>query len=935
MLLIFVLAVLLSVSVLQTRADTGRLFTPDRLSSGLITCICQDRYGFVWVGTEYGLNKFDGYRYTTYFHSRRDSATLTDNEVSSLFVDSRGRLWVGCSRGLVSYDYEHDHFRRYAFPEGLKPRVNSMAEAPDGRMLIGTAGYGLYSVRADGHIDYESRLNSRHEDHFYSRMHIDRQGYLWRSSHLPTLTRYALKAGQHGASRDFQSVCGMPMRFIEYGADRLLIVCTNGIMTYDYRTGLMRRADADLSALDSNGSIEDAMLDRQGNLYIATSGSGLLRLPAESRRLERVANTDSRIDLSTANVVDVMEDRAGNLWVACYNKGLLLLSRRRQPFHTWSLSDQHYVTGGGVAAMAAADAGGTWCTVQNSGVYRLDSTGRVTAHPSSPTGTRLIFRSRDGHYWLTTENVLYRYDPLSGRATPELTLNGRGLNCMAEGPDGRLFICSFGMGLYVWQPATRQGKLLSMRQTGRAEGRLCNDWIKALTVDSRGLLWICTTSGVSLLDPRTGTFNSRGWSVLLDGQQCYAACETAGGDMLIGTESGLYCYRWRDNTISEAPHAEALHDKMICAMVRDGHGDIWISTSMGIWQYSPTAQRLNAHLGGKGLTTKAYVLGAALQGPDDRISFGTADGMVTFHPAMVANDATTKDNKTIQPDGSGGAPLLTRITAGGRTLNPLASHHALTYADNSVSLEFSLLDFINAENTTFQYRINGADHWTLMDEGANLLAFNRLQPGDYRIDIRAAADSLGSLPLTTVTISVGQPWYKTTWAYLLYALLAATIGALALFGWNRYQAARQLHTTVMDMRHNMRWLRNKFFGSLEEKGDISQVKVKGNNDALMERVVKCVNENLSNPDFSVEMLTREVGISRAQLHRKMKEMTGLSTSEFIRDLRLKQAAHLISEHKINITQVAYSVGFNNQAHFSTVFKKHYGITPTEYAEKNP
>ena len=186
-----------------------------------------------------------------------------------------------------------------------------------------------------------------------------------------------------------------------------------------------------------------------------------------------------------------------------------------------------------------------------------------------------------------------------------------------------------------------------------------------------------------------------------------------------------------------------------------------------------------------------------------------------------------------------------------------------------------------------------------------------------------------------MTISVGQPWYKTTWAYLLYALLAATIGALALFGWNRYQAARQLHTTVMDMRHNMRWLRNKFFGSLEEKGDISQVKVKGNNDALMERVVKCVNENLSNPDFSVEMLTREVGISRAQLHRKMKEMTGLSTSEFIRDLRLKQAAHLISEHKINITQVAYSVGFNNQAHFSTVFKKHYGMTPTEYAEKNP
>ena len=96
--------------------------------------------------------------------------------------------------------------------------------------------------------------------------------------------------------------------------------------------------------------------------------------------------------------------------------------------------------------------------------------------------------------------------------------------------------------------------------------------------------------------------------------------------------------------------------------------------------------------------------------------------------------------------------------------------------------------------------------------------------------------------------------------------------------------------------------------------------------------MRCVNENLSDPDFGMEVLTREVGISRAQLHRKMKELTGISTSEFIRNLRLEQAARLIREKKVNITQVAYAVGFNNQAHFSTVFKKHFGMSPTEFAE---
>ena len=119
-------------------------------------------------------------------------------------------------------------------------------------------------------------------------------------------------------------------------------------------------------------------------------------------------------------------------------------------------------------------------------------------------------------------------------------------------------------------------------------------------------------------------------------------------------------------------------------------------------------------------------------------------------------------------------------------------------------------------------------------------------------------------------------------------------------------------------------------GEIQEK--IKKIEVKGNNDALMERIMKCINENLTDPDFNVEKLTEKAGISRAQLHRKMKEIAGVSTGEFIRNLRLEQAARLIEEDKINFTQVAYSVGFNNQTHFSTIFKKHFGMSPSEYAE---
>ena len=143
----------------------------------------------------------------------------------------------------------------------------------------------------------------------------------------------------------------------------------------------------------------------------------------------------------------------------------------------------------------------------------------------------------------------------------------------------------------------------------------------------------------------------------------------------------------------------------------------------------------------------------------------------------------------------------------------------------------------------------------------------------------------------------------------------------------------ELHIMIDNLIGRMRHLKGKFSGAQSQEGKVEQIKVKGNNDVLMERIMKSVNKNLANPDFNVEELTNDVGISRAQLHRKMKEITGISAGEFIRNLRLEQAARLIGEGKINITQVAYNVGFNNQTHFSTVFKKHFGMSPTEYAEK--
>ena len=143
----------------------------------------------------------------------------------------------------------------------------------------------------------------------------------------------------------------------------------------------------------------------------------------------------------------------------------------------------------------------------------------------------------------------------------------------------------------------------------------------------------------------------------------------------------------------------------------------------------------------------------------------------------------------------------------------------------------------------------------------------------------------------------------------------------------------ELHVQIDNLVGNMRRLRGVFTGASSQRDKIENVEVKGNDDALMERVMKSINTNLSDPDYNVESLAKDVGLSRAQLHRKMKEMTGLATGKFVRDIRMQQAARLIREGRVNISQVAYSVGFNDQAHFSTVFKTYYGMTPSDYANQ--
>lgn len=1282
---------------LMVWADSGELFTSGKLSSSLINCIVQDKYGYIWVGTEYGLSKFDGYRFTNYLHNEEDTTSITDNIISDLLVDKKGNLWIGCAKGLMRYNYETNNFSRLQFPDGRKPRIYSMVESHRGDILLGTAGYGLYSVKNNGiektannrfTIRWERAYAKRDSDVFFTHIYEDKHQYLWQSSHLSTFTRFIEKQGKV-QRKDFKSPYGAPVAFIQHRPQAMLIVCMYGIIYYDYRTGRIADAGYDLGTFKNHVTINNATFDHDGNLYISTSEHGALIIKKGSNKVEQLENSNSNFNLSTAFVNDIIEDKDNNLWIGCYKKGLYLLNQRQQAFSSWSFSAQNYIIGSSVSSIAPGENGETWCTVQNSGVFCFDASGKIIAHPTSPAGTCIIYKDRQGAYWISNGSALYSYNPHTGTYQEKLTFTSAGIYCMTDDNQGNLYISVYSKGLYIYNVESGKVTVLNMRQRGN-KGFLCNDWVRSMAFDHTGHLWIGTSNGVSCLNTKTLSFKDFGWNIILKDRQANGICEGKNGNMIIGTEEGLYLFDRKNNKTLALPHAEVLKGKQVCSIIKDHQGDLWISTTMGIWQYDQKNRQFIGHINGNGLTTREYVLGSSMHTANDLIAFGTSDGITTFYPERVRAKKMEL-----------GDVHLTNFIIDGKPINCLTDEFTIPYEENSFTLEFSLLNYRNTDNISFQYRINEGK-WNSTNEGSNAVSFNKLKPGSYTLEVRAMSNGNFSKKSTIIHIKVCDPWYASTWAFLLYFLTAAGIilyiiyryerhrkedleetkmqflinathdirspltlimgplnklktritdaeskqdidtidrnaqrllllvnqilderkidkdqmhlhcqktdlkeflrGIMSLYNFNaqersitlslkedeslkeegnlqvwidrinfdkvisnllsnamkytsdggeitliigknkesaiikvedtgiglkeektdrlferfyqgnnnsdihiegtgiglnlcralvkmhggtiraynrtdgikgscfevniplgkehlkpeeilqedgtktaestgkRTQANRnfnilivdddaeiahyiktelsdwyrfehasngkeglkmlltgkydlvisdvmmpemdgvtmlkkikgnsnvsdipvilltsksevenrleglrkgadaflakpfnmeELHILIDNLVDNVRRIRGKYSGAQGQKAKIEQIQVKGNNDALMDRVMNYMNEHLADPDLNVEKLTADVGISRAQLHRKLKEIAGVSAGEFIRNLRLEQAARLIEEGQINITQVAYSVGFSNQTHFSTVFKKHYGMSPSEYAE---
>ena len=217
-------------------------------------------------------------------------------------------------------------------------------------------------------------------------------------------------------------------------------------------------------------------------------------------------------------------------------------------------------------------------------------------------------------------------------------------------------------------------------------------------------------------------------------------------------------------------------DLSISSIVEDDNGNLWISSSKGIWQYIRQEKRFVNYMNGDGLFTHQYDVCAGFLTPDDRIVFAQKDGITVFKPSEIRS----KDNKKLTAH-------LTRFLREGRPIDFRNDHFVIPYDENSFAMEFSLLDYENTENISYQYRLNDGP-WVSTVRGNNLISFGKMKPGTYYIHVRAEDNGNVSPEELRLTVIVNNPWYLTTWALCAYFLIAALIGWYLFRNYNKRKA---------------------------------------------------------------------------------------------------------------------------------------------------
>ncbi len=786
----------------------------DGLSAATVYSLLQDRQGFLWIGTEGGLNRYDGYAFAPFRHDPDVAASLASDDISFMLEDGEGKLWLATwGGGLERFDPATEsvqHFR--ADPERRDrlqdDRVQHLHEDSRGVLWIGTFSGGLSRLagRAAGAAANGTFETYRHDPEDPSslchdrvwRMLEDPSGNLWVATGRG-LCLFDPAAGTFERFRhrpeDPTSLSDDVVRTLYLDSQGTLWVGTaGGLNRFDRLTKAFERFQAAPGGI-SHDVITALFEDSRGNFWVGTRGGGL-------NLFDRAAGTwrhhrhdpEDPASLSDDDVRAILEDASGVLWVGTRQGGLNKLDLKPAKFETVSSRSD----GGrrpGVAAgpgndrirALAEDASGRLWIATAEGLDRYDAaTGRFdrfrhggdpASLPSNDVHRLLIDRA--GVLWIGAGSGLSRFDEGTGFAAYRLDDDGsddgdKPVTTLLEDRAGNLWVGRIA-GL---DRLDRERRVVERLRHSNADPRsLSESFVTVVYEDSESVLWVGThNGGVNRREGAGGGFehfrNDPREPYSLSNNRVFAIHQQASGALWIGTASGLNQLR-PDGTFRRYLEADGLPHPQIAAILDDSQGRLWIATGLGLARLDPRTGEIRNYTARDGLAGDQLNIGSFVRRSDGRLCFGGTKGLSCFDPQRMA------DNPHVPPVVLTGFKKFDDRVSFGRAAWAVDDIR-LAHGDNFFSFEFAALDFTRPEDNRYRYQLEDFDRAWIDAGSSRSASYTNVSPGNYVFRVQGAnSDGVWNRQGLRIAVSIAPPFWQRTWfrGLAVLAMLTAAGGA--------------------------------------------------------------------------------------------------------------------------------------------------------------
>jgi PAS domain S-box-containing protein len=781
-----------------------RLSTDEGLSQTKVTQIVQDDQGFMWFSTQYGLDRYDGYNFKLFVHDPRKPNSLSGVYIRALFKDRDGALWVGCDQFLNKFNRATETFTRYPVPF-----VNHITQDRAGTMWLATVK-GLYSLNpATGTI-----RQYPHNPNDPSSLGIDvkstgedKEGRFWvvNVGHLDEFDRRTGKVTRH------IPIPGAPLGFGFYedrfGVFWIFHDAPNALSVFDPKTNtLSNYSFHELEPSATALTVVMAMTeDRNGTLWLATHGAGLLKFDREHRRFIRYRNDPSDPNsLPQNDVENVFADREGSIWVCLGRMGVAHFATNPLPFKRIPhLASSEGAAEPFVGAIYEDRQGTLWIGTPEA-LNALDrKTGHYTSYhrtpgPATSTDVITIIEDRSGNIWAGTYNHgLLRLDRRTGKFQTYLhnpadpySLSNDVVTRLLVDHSGTLWAAT-NDGLNRFNPATGRFTVYKPDPPRRIV-----DYLE-LVEDRKGALWLGTdSSGLFRFDPATGQFIGYEHDMdrpgTLSDNRVNSVHFDRSGTMWVGTQNGLDKFDSKTGTFTVYTQRDGLPGNALGCILEDDHSNLWMSTNKGIARFDPQSAVVNSYSTAEGLPGPDLTgWGACFKNRSGEMFFGGFNGGTVFRPDSIADPSYTPPLVLTDfrlsgapVDIGGGSPLSKSITYTNRL--------TLSHEQRIFSLAFSALSYLSPGTNRYRYRLEGLDEtWHEVGSGERLATYTTLPVGVYTFRAQGATSRGGwSEPGASVRIEILPPWWSTWWFRLLCAAACATL-LWGLYQWRIQQLRRQ------------------------------------------------------------------------------------------------------------------------------------------------